>query len=171
MRFDLSKYDQSWFDRGRPTIVVVLWWLTRDIIFKHTFHNMYSFRTLLLKLFGAKIGKNVKIRRKVEITYPWKLEIGDNTWIDDDVILYNLDYIKIGSNCSISRRSFLCTGSHDITKETFDLITKPIVIEDSVWIQADCFIAQGVTIGEGSIVGARKNVFKNVPRESKVYLT
>ena len=95
----------------------------------------------------------------------------DNTWIDDDVILYNLDYIKIGSNCSISRRSFLCTGSHDITKETFDLITKPIVVEDSVWIQADCFIAQGVTIGEGSIVGARKNVFKNVPRESKVYLT
>jgi len=59
---------------------------------------MYGWRRLLLKLFGAKIGKKVIIRPSVKITYPWNLTIGDYSWIGDDVNLYTLGEIKIGSN-------------------------------------------------------------------------
>ena len=168
MKVDLSKYDQSWFDRGRPSYIIALWWIVQDTLFRCSLHNMYGFRNFILRCFGAKIGKNVKIRRKCEITYPWKLEIGDNTWIDDEVLIYNLDNIKIGSNCSITRRSFLCTGNHDTQDPYFGLIVKPIVIEDGVWIQADCFISQGITIEKNSIVRARSSVLKNL-QANKIY--
>lgn len=171
MKVDLSKYDQSWFDRGKPGYIIALWWIVQDTLFRCSLHNMYGFRNFILRCFGAKIGKNVKIRRKCEITYPWKLEVGDNTWIDDEVLIYNLDKIKIGSNCSITRRSFLCTGNHDIHDPYFGLIVKPINIEDGVWIQADCFIAQNTVIVKNSIIGARSSVFSSVNEEGVYYGT
>src|ERR1035437_5729988 len=127
---DLSKYNQEWFDKGKSNIIVMLWFVVQHTIFKLSLHNMYGYRIFILRLFGCKIGKNVKIRRTCEITYPWKVIIGDNTWIDDEVLLYSLDKISIGSNCSISRRSFLCTGSHDIEDPHFRLIVKPIEVKD-----------------------------------------
>ncbi|MDU1538948.1 MAG: WcaF family extracellular polysaccharide biosynthesis acetyltransferase [Paeniclostridium sordellii] len=168
MKVDLNKYDQTWFDRGRSGYVIALWWIIQDTFFRCSLHNMYGFRNFILKCFGAKIGKNVKIRRKCEITYPWKLEVGDNTWIDDEVLIYNLDNIKIGSNCSITRRSFLCTGNHNIKDPKFGLIVKPIVIDDGVWIQADCFIGQGVHIFENVVMGARSSTFKDI-EENRIY--
>ena len=168
MKVDLSKYDQSWFNRGRPSYIIVLWWIIQDTLFRCSFHNMYGWRNFILRCFGAKIGKNVKIRRKCEITYPWKLEVGDNTWIDDEVLIYNLDKISIGKNCCITRRSFLCTGNHNIQDHKFGLIVKPIAIENGVWIQADCFIAQGITIKENAIIGARSSIFKDTI-ENSVY--
>ena len=167
-KVDLSKYDQSWFDRGKKGYVIALWWIVQDTLFRHSLHNMYGFRNFILRCFGAKIGKNVKIRRKCEITYPWKLEIGDNTWVDDEVLLYNLEKIIIGSNCSITRRSFLCTGNHDSNDPFFGLIVKPITIDDGVWIQADCFISQGVNIKTNSIVRARSSVLKSL-EGNKIY--
>jgi len=159
---DLSRYNQKWYNRGRNSLIVVLWWIVSDVLFKNSLHNAYKFRVLLLKIFGAKIGNNVRIRPKAEITYPWKLEMGNNVWIDDDVILYNLDTIKIFDNVVISRRSFLCTGSHDVSDPCFGLVIKPINIKNGVWIQADCFVSLGVTIEEESVIMARSNVFSNI---------
>ncbi|MDY2884040.1 MAG: WcaF family extracellular polysaccharide biosynthesis acetyltransferase [Romboutsia timonensis] len=167
-KVDLSKYDQSWFDRGKPSYVIFLWWIVQSTIFKWSLHNMYGFRNFILRCFGADIGKNVKIRRKCEITYPWKLKVKDNTWIDDEVLIYNLENIYIGANCSITRRSFLCTGNHDIEDSKFGLIVKPINVDDGVWIQADCFISQGVDIGQNVVVRARSTVLKSL-EENKVY--
>tara|TARA_B110001454_G_C12664541_1_gene410985 strand:- start:838 stop:1269 length:432 start_codon:yes stop_codon:yes gene_type:complete len=124
---------------------------------------MYGFRRFLLRLFGAKIGKKVIIRPSVKITYPWKLSIGDYSWIGDQVDLYTLGNIIIGKNVVISQKSYLCTGSHDYLKEDFSIFQKPITIQDQVWVASDVFIAQGITIGEGSIVAARSSVFKDIP--------
>ena len=68
------------------------------------------------------------------------MSIGKNTWIGESAWLMNLDQITIGDNVVISQRALLCTGSHDWSKESFDLITKPITVEDGVWICADVFI-------------------------------
>lgn len=161
---NLNNYDQSWFSRGRNGLVVIMWYFVQCTLFRIPIHNFYSFRNFLLRIFGCKIGKAVKIRRTCEITYPWKVEIGDYTWIDDEVILYSLDKIKIGSNCSITRRSYICTGNHDVNDPDFKLIVKPIEIKDGTWIQAECFIGQGVTIEENCVVGARSSVFKDLPK-------
>ena len=123
---------------------------------------MYNWRNFLLRLFGAKIGKNVIIRPTARITYPWKLSIGDHSWIGDHVDLYTLGEIIIGSNAVISQRSYLCTGSHDSTKLDFPIYAKAIVIEDGVWVATDVFIAPGVTIHKNAVVGARSSVFNDL---------
>ena len=90
------------------------------------------------------------IRSRVNITFPWRLEIGDNVWMGDEVFILSLAPVKIGSNVCLSQRAFLCTGSHDFRKESFDLITKAITVEDGCWIGAQAFVGPGVTMGQGS---------------------
>ncbi len=91
--------------RGRSAFVVQLWWFTQAFLFNLSPQFMYTWRVFLLRLFGAKIGKKVIIRPSVKITYPWKLEIGDYSWIGDNVELYTLGKIKIGCHSVISQRT------------------------------------------------------------------
>ena len=162
---DLREYNPSQHDRQRPNWVVILWWLTQGVLFPLSLHNLNGFRAWLLRLFGAKIGQGVVIRPTARFTYPWKIAIGDHSWIGDDVVLYSVDRIEIGDHCVISQKSYLCTGSHDIADYTFSLITAPIKIGNGVWVASDCFIAAGVAIGANSVVGARSSVFSNIPAQ------
>jgi putative colanic acid biosynthesis acetyltransferase WcaF len=168
---DLRQYDQSWFDRGRPNAIVLLWWLVQAIAFPLSLHNLDGFRCWLLRVFGARIGAGVKIRPTARFTYPWKVEIGDYSWIGDDVVIYSLDRVSIGSHCVISQKSYLCTGSHDITDPAFGLITAPIVVGNGVWIATDCFVAPGVAIGANSVIGARSSVFSDIPEKQVAWGT
>jgi putative colanic acid biosynthesis acetyltransferase WcaF len=158
---DLRKYDQSWFDRGKPTWFIMLWWLVQAIVFPVSPHNTHFIRCGLLRLFGAKIGKSVIIRPTARFTYPWKVKIGDYSWIGDDVVFYSVDRIEVGSHCVISQKSYLCTGSHDLQDAAFQFLSAPIAIGNGVWIATDCFIAPGVKIGANSVIGARSSVFGN----------
>ncbi len=151
--------------RGKSAFIVQLWWLVQALIFAPSPQFMYGWRRFVLRLFGAKIGKNVIIRPSVRVTYPWKLEVGNYSWIGDHVELYTLGNIIIGNNVVISQRSYLCTGSHDYTSRAFDIYAKTIAVEDEAWVAADVFIAAGVTIGAGSVVGARSSVFGDMPSQ------
>jgi putative colanic acid biosynthesis acetyltransferase WcaF len=128
-------------------------------------HTFNSFRQSLLRLFGAKIGTGVVIRPTARFTYPWKVEIGDYSWIGDDVVFYSLEQIRVGCHCVISQKCYLCTGSHDIQDSAFGLITSGITIGNGVWIATDCFVAPGVQIGANAVVGARSSVFSNIPTQ------
>lgn len=163
MKIDLSKYDQSWYSKERSNAVVLLWWFIQGTVFRFSIHNMYAWRAFLLRCFGAKIGKNVLIRSSAKFTYPWKVTIGDNSWIGDNVQFYSLDKIIIGNDCVVSQESYLCTGTHDIKDEKFGLLTKPIVVKDGAWIASDVFVYPGITIYEMGVVAARSTVVKDVP--------
>jgi putative colanic acid biosynthesis acetyltransferase WcaF len=160
---DLRRYDQSWYDRGRPGWVVLLWWLVQAIAFPLTLHSANGLRRFLLTLFGAQVGRDVLIRPTARFTYPWKVTIGDYSWIGDDVVFYSLDSIHVGNHCVISQHTYLCTGSHDLNDPTFGLKIAPIKIGNGAWITADCFIGPGVQIGANTVVGARSSVFGNLP--------
>jgi len=155
--------------RGKSKILVQLWWIVQGTLFRLSPQFMYSWRRLLLRPFGANIGKNVLIRSTVKILYPWNLTIGDWSWIGDGVTLYNMAEINVGENCVISQNSYLCTGSHDHTKQSFDIFANPINIQDEVWIAADVFIAPGVIIGTGTVVGFRSTVYKDLPPKMICY--
>lgn len=160
---NLNTYDQSWFDRGRSGWIVLLWWLVQGVVFPLTPQPLNLVRRSVLRLFGAKIGRNVLIRPTARFTYPWKVEIGDHSWIGDDVVFYSLDRIQIGSHCVISQKTYLCTGSHDSEDRSFGLLTGTITIQNGVWIATDCFIAPGVEIGANALIGARSSVFSSLP--------
>jgi putative colanic acid biosynthesis acetyltransferase WcaF len=155
--------------RGRSDFFVQLWWIVQDTLFVWSPQFLYGWRRFLLRSFGAKVGRNVLVRPTVKITFPWKIWLGDNCQVGDDAVLYSLGEIHIGDNTVISQRSYLCTGSHDYSKIGFDLYQKPIRIGNEVWVATDVFIAPGVSIGDGAIVGARSTVFNDLPGDMICY--
>ena len=149
--------------RGRSAATVQLWWLVEATLFGLSPQIAYSWRRWLLRLFGARIGQGVLVRASARVTYPWKLAIGDHAWVGDDVVLYSLGEIAIGPNAVVSQRSYLCTGSHDFTRPEFPIQAEPISIGAEAWLAADVFVAPGVTVGRGTVVGARSSVFSDLP--------
>lgn len=160
---ELSKFNNDTFSRGSSAWKELLWRMLQQGFFHLEWIKAYGLKNRILGLLGARIGRCVIFKPKAKITFPWKLEVGENSWIGEEVWLLNLASIQIGSNVCISQRAFLCTGSHDWSKESFDLIAKPIVIKDSAWICADVFIGPGVTIGENAVVTAGSVVNKDLP--------
>ena len=124
---------------------------------------MSGWRNFRLRFFGARIGINVLIRPTVRITYPWKLAVGDHSWVGDDVVLYSLGNIVLEDNVVVSQKSYLCAASHDYSRLSFDIVATPVVIKREAWIATDVFIGPGVVVGAGSLVGARSSVFQDVP--------
>jgi putative colanic acid biosynthesis acetyltransferase WcaF len=149
--------------RGRPAWFVQLWWLVDSTLFRCSPQYFYGWRAFLLKLFGARLGKGVLLRPTVRVTYPWKVTLGDFSWIGDDAVLYSLGEIDIGKNVVISQQCYVCAAQHDISQSTFDMTDKKIIIEDEVWCAARVFVAPGVRIGRGTVVGACSSVFKDLP--------
>lgn len=168
---DLRTYDLSSYNRGKPTWYIMLWWLVQAIIFPLSLHNLNGLRCSILRLFGAEIGKGVVIRPSAQFIFPWKIKIGDYSWIGDEVVFYSVDRISVGSHSVISQKSYLCTGSHDLEDVSFALVTAPINIGNGVWIATDCFIAGGVDIGSNSVIGARSSVMKSIPAKKVAWGT
>ena len=159
----LSQYKTPKDFRGKSKTTVQLWWVVYAILFRPSPQVMYGWRRFLLRSFGAKIGRDVIIRPSAQITYPWKVSIGDFSWIGDDVVLYSLGDISIGSNAVISQRCYICTGSHDYRSEKFDIYAQKITIGSECWLATDVYVAPSVNIGDGTVVGARSSVFKDLP--------
>src|ERR1700736_2868683 len=149
--------------RGKPAWVVQLWWLVQATLFRCSPQVLYGWRRWLLRLFGARIGRGVLIRATAEITYPWKLTIGDWSWIGDNVTLYTLGEIYIGENAVVSQQCYLCTGSHDYTSPSFDIFSRPVRIDTEAWLAAGVFVAPGVNIGRGVVVAMRSVVTHDLP--------
>lgn len=145
MRTDLRSYNNHPYRPGGNALKRFLWYYTNLVFFKSGCFPFYSFKVGLLRLFGAKIGKQVEFKPCVNIKYPWNLTIGDEVWIGEHVWLDSLVMITIGSNVCLSQGVVLLTGSHNYKKSTFDLITGPVTLENGVWIGAGAIVNQGIT--------------------------
>jgi putative colanic acid biosynthesis acetyltransferase WcaF len=119
-------------------------------------------RIALLRLFGAKIGRRCLLE-SARIWVPWNLHMDEFSVIGNGAEIYNLAPIRIGANSVVSQRAYLCTATHDYTRSDFPLYSKPIAVGASVWIAAGAFIAPGINVGEGAVVGACSVVTKDVP--------
>ena len=160
MSVDLSKYNNNWYQPGN-VFKRVLWYYFNILFFKNGLFPFSSFKVFILKLFGARIGTGVIIKPFVNIKYPWLLSIGDHVWIGEEVWIDNLDLVVIGNNVCISQGALLLTGSHNYKEKTFDLIVKPIYIEEGVWLCAKSIICAGVTCKRDSIITAGSVITSN----------
>jgi len=157
----LKHFQNTGFSRGAGLFREATWWLLRFLFFSHGFPVPSFIKVAVLKLLGARLGIGVVIRSQVHITFPWRFSCGDHVWIGDEVLILSLAEVTLGSNVCLSQRAFLCTGSHDYTKPTFDLITKPIVIEDGCWVGAQAFVGPGVTLRPNTVCAAGGVVVKS----------
>lgn len=152
-RTDLSSFNNDWYQPGGK-IKILMWYFCNVLFMKNGWIPFSGIKVQVLKLFGAKVGKGVLIKPCVNIKYPWQLEIGDYTWIGENVWIDNLGQVKIGANCCISQGALLLCGNHDYKKSSFDLMVGDITLEDGVWIGAKCIVAGGVTAKSHSVLAA-----------------
>lgn len=151
MQIDLSKFTIGDYKNGSK-LKVFIWYFINYYIFNSAFPWPYKFKVALLRLFGAKVGAGVVIKTKVKIKNPWRLTIGDNTWIGESVWIDNLENVAIGNNVCLSQDAMLLTGNHDYTKSDFPYRLGGIVLEDGTWIGAKSVVCPGVTCRSHSIL-------------------
>ncbi len=140
----------------------VMWGVVWCLFFRPSPRVFLGWRRVLLRCFGATIGPGVKVMPSVRIWAPWNLTMDAESCIGNFVDCYCVDQIRIGAHATVSQYSYLCGATHDITDPNMRLTASPITIGDQAWVCADVFVAPGVTIGQGTVVGARSSVFKDL---------
>src|SRR6266567_6003308 len=78
-----------------------LWELAQPVL-RLIPRQFWGLRRWLLRLFGARVGREVRIHRTVRIAIPWTLTIDDEAAIGDWVQIYNLGQVSIGAQATIS---------------------------------------------------------------------
>lgn len=159
----LSSFDSTkGLDRQASKMKEILWYLFKMLFFLSAFPFPNSFKSSILRMFGAKVGKGLVIKPRVNIHFPWKLTIGDNVWIGEETFLLNFEPLSIGNNVCISQRSFLCGGNHNYRDPAMSYRNGPITLMDGVWVGASVFVGPHVTIGVDSVIAAGSILTKSV---------
>ena len=158
-QFDASRG----FSLGRPGWVFALWYLVKCVFFLSPLPWPSGWRSRLLRRFGAKVGEGVYWKPRVNVHFPWKLTVGDHTWVGEEVCIYNFEPVTVGAHCCLSQRAFLCAGNHDYRRPDMAYRNAPITLGDGVWIGAQSFVAPGLTIGTDAVVTAGSVVVRDLP--------
>lgn len=157
----LAGFSGAGYNKGRGRVWQGAWQLCNSLVFRRWWLPARA-RASLLRAFGATLGTGVLVRHDVTIHWPWKLSIGDHSWVGVGVWILNLEPVTIGSHACLSQGVLVCTGSHDHRSPTFEFDNAPIVIGDGVWLAARATVLRGVTIGAGALVGACALVAQDV---------
>jgi putative colanic acid biosynthesis acetyltransferase WcaF len=149
---DLKNFENSDFTRGASRLREMAWLLISALTVAGPIPGS-RWRASLLRAFGAKIAKGVVLKPRVQVKFPWRLEIDDNAWIGEGAWIDNLALVRIGRDCCISQGAYLGTGNHDWTSPSFDLVTSPIILEDQCWVGARATVVPGTYIEQGAVLG------------------
>jgi len=149
--------DFSWANK----LERVAWRLTWLLLARFTPPAFARWRNLLLRLFGARIGRGAKVYASVRIWLPRNLELGEGVLVGPGAELYNQGHIAIGPHCVISQRAFLCASTHRTSDPDFELVLRPITLGRGCWVAAEAFVGPGVTMGDGAVLAARGALFED----------
>lgn len=143
----------------RQNIARAIWMALAKPLWKY----FASLRVPLLRLFGARVGRNCRFASTAEVTIPWNLVVGDDCDIGHRVLLYNLGVVTLGDGVVIDYHAHLCAGTHDFTDPRFPLLTPPITIGSRTFIGIDSYLAPGVSLGADCRVWPRSSVYRSFP--------
>ena len=150
--------------RQKNIFVLISWYIINYALLASSIPWPTGFKSFLLKLYGAQIGKDVVLKPRIRIKYPWNLSLGNHVWIGEDVWIDNVDQVSIGSDVCISQGVFFLTGNHNYKYPDFRFYSSPITVESKVWLTAKCILLPGTKVISGSVVPPAsiiKNEFKN----------
>jgi putative colanic acid biosynthesis acetyltransferase WcaF len=153
-RVDLSRFNNADFPKGAGSVKMMLWYFTNALFFLNPLFPFRGPKPVLLRLFGAKVGRGVVIHPGVNIKYPWKLSIGDHVWIGQRAWLDNIDHLMIGDHVVISQGAMIIQGSHNYKKVDYPTMSGPVVLEHGSWVGAGAMVMLGVTLRSHSVLSA-----------------
>lgn len=159
---DLSKAPgekQAW---DRPKVFVLSWALAELVFVTNPLQISSRLRVAVLRAFGAEIGEGVVFRPRTRVKFPWKLEIGNHSWIGEGVWFHNQDRVTVGADVVISQETFITTGSHAYRRD-MALITRAVTVEDGAWVTTRCILLGGTRVGRSALVSPGSVVSGNIP--------
>jgi putative colanic acid biosynthesis acetyltransferase WcaF len=151
---DLAAFDNAWYDPGRSLPVRLLWTIANACFFLAWLPWPSRLKAALLRAFGARVGVGVVIKPRVNIKYPWNLQVGDHAWIGESVWLDSLALIVIGESACLSQGCMVETGNHDWSSPGFDLVVKPVVIGAGAWAAVRSMLLPGSNLAPNAVLGA-----------------
>jgi putative colanic acid biosynthesis acetyltransferase WcaF len=158
MRTDPAQFKNP--HTARSKVARLAWSVVWALLFRPTPWFMGAYRSWLLRRFGARLGF-ARFHSSCRVWAPWLLEAGDHVYVDERVNLYNAFGIRLGDRVILSQGAFLCSATHDYTHGDYPLTGAAIIVESDSWVAAEAFIGPGVTISQGTIVGARAVVVRS----------
>lgn len=150
----LRDFDNSWYFPGRGFFVRGAWLLANRAFLQTTVPWPSALKARLLRAFGAKVGRGVVFKNRLNVKYPWNLEVGDDSWIGEGVWIDSLAKVTVGSNCCISQGVMIETGNHEWSSETFGLIVKEVILEEGSWAAVKSLLLPGARLASHAILGA-----------------
>jgi putative colanic acid biosynthesis acetyltransferase WcaF len=153
-RVRLSTFDNAWFDPGRGRAVRLAWMLVNAAFLLSALPWPYRLKVALLRLFGARVGQGVVIKPRVNVKYPWRLAIGDHAWIGEAAWIDSLAQVTIGADTCLSQGCVIETGNHDWSRPGFDLVVKPVVLEEGAWAAVGSLLLPGSRLASHAVLGA-----------------
>lgn len=140
----------------------VMWAVVWTAFGRFTPPPLFGWRRFLLRIFGAKVGKGVRLYGSVRIWLPRNLELGEGALIGRGAELYNQGRIVIGPYSVVSQRAFVCASTHSVSDPEFPLLLQPVTLGRGCWVAAEAFVGPGVTMGDGAVLAARGALFEDV---------
>jgi putative colanic acid biosynthesis acetyltransferase WcaF len=160
---DLATFSNLEYDPGGGKLGRIAWYFVSLVLFESGWFPLVRPKVAVLRIFGARVGRGVVIKPNVRIKYPWRLTIGDHCWIGQSAWIDNLADVEIGGHVCISQGCYLCTGSHNYQRKSFDLVVRRIRLDNGAWIGARSIVLGGVVVGANALVAAGSVVTKDVP--------
>lgn len=159
---DLSRAPGAGEAWDRPLPVMALWLLVEALLVTNPLQVSSGIRARALQAFGARIGRGVILRPRLRVKFPWKLEIGDRSWIGEGVWFHNQDRVRVGADVVLSQETFVTTGSHRARRD-MALVTRPVEIEDGAWLTTRCIVLGGTRVGRSALAKPGTVVQGEVP--------
>lgn len=148
----------------------ILWYFTSALFFETKWFPYKRIKVRILKIFGCNIARDVYLKPRVRIKYPWKLKIAEGSTIGEDVWIDNTEFVEVGSETCISQSVYICTGNHDYRSTSLPYFGNRVVIGDNCWICAQAVILPGAVIGDGCVVGVGVHISGEISQNSVVRL-
>jgi putative colanic acid biosynthesis acetyltransferase WcaF len=129
------------------------WNICWSLLYRTSPRPLHSWRSFLLRLFGATMGPNCHFYPRSKVWAPWNLICADQVTAGDGVEIYNPAPVTLGSHAILSQDAYVCAATHDYDDSAFPLIAYAMNIGAYAWVCARASVAPGVNVGEGAVLG------------------
>jgi putative colanic acid biosynthesis acetyltransferase WcaF len=137
----------------RLRIVRFTWLICWSVFYRFSPRPFHAWRSMLLRLFGAKMGPSCHFYPTSRVWAPWNLICEDQVTAGDHTEIYNPAPVRLGSHAILSQNAYLCGATHDFDDPAFPLLAYAMEVGPYAWICARACIAPGVNVGEGAVLG------------------
>ena len=140
----------------------LVWNICWLLLYRTSPRPLHAWRSMLLRVFGAKLGSNCHFYPGSKIWAPWNLICADQVTAADGVEIYNPGPIQLGSHAILSQEAYLCGATHDYDDPAFPLVAYRMTIGAYAWICARASVAPGVSVAEGAVLGLGSVATRNL---------